>query len=223
MTVWPSWKAAAVSVTNLSVMAWEAEQWGGGKVSRNHLNSNMHICNTELFTHRLGCQTHEAVWELHKDAIGHDVLDPANQLHSNCDLREVLSNQSLLQCPPHSRFLSERLWKRIQLRKTWLFNHHEQNRVEVNFSVVIRFTQHQQTIKKNRIQFACYCWSRRGSRCRLPPAGCPTAEGSWTCDQRGAWWVVWLVCHQAGWKPPDRWLTSSAPWLPAATLNRDMM
>ena len=182
----------------------------------------MHICNTELFTHRLGCQTHKAVWELHKDAIGHDVLDPANQLHSNCDLREILGNQSLLQCPPHSRFLSERLWKRIQLRKTWLFNHQKQNRIEVNFQLGSD-SHNTDRHFKNRIQFACYCWSRRGLRRRLPPAGSPTLEGSWTCDQRGAWWVVRLVSHQAGWKPPDRWLTSSAPWPPAATLNREVM
>lgn len=48
------------------------------------------------FTHRLGCKTNKAVWELYKDAIGHDVLNPADQLHSDCDFREVLGNHSFL-------------------------------------------------------------------------------------------------------------------------------
>lgn len=65
-----------------------------------------------LFTHRLGCKTNKAVWELYEDAIGHDVFDPANQLHSNCDFREILGNHSFLQGPSHSWFLGESLQQR---------------------------------------------------------------------------------------------------------------
>lgn len=49
------------------------------------------------FTHRFGCKTNKAIRELYKDAIGHYILDPANQLHSNCDFREVLGKHSFLQ------------------------------------------------------------------------------------------------------------------------------
>lgn len=64
------------------------------------------------FTHRLGCETNKAVWELHEDAVGHDVLDPANQLHSNFDFREVLGNHSFLQRPSHCWLLGKGLGQR---------------------------------------------------------------------------------------------------------------
>lgn len=65
-----------------------------------------------LFTHRLGCKTDKAVRELHKDAVGHDVFDPANQLHSYCDFREVFGEHSFFQRPSHCRFLGEGLFRR---------------------------------------------------------------------------------------------------------------
>lgn len=48
-------------------------------------------------THRFGCKTNETVGELHKDAIGHDVPDAANQLHPHGNLREIFGHRSFLQ------------------------------------------------------------------------------------------------------------------------------
>lgn len=63
-----------------------------------------------LLTHRLGREADEAVWELHEDAVGHDVFNPANQLHSNFDFREIFGEYPFLQRPLHRRLLGEGLY-----------------------------------------------------------------------------------------------------------------
>lgn len=115
-TVWPSWKTSAVSLKNRSAIAWR----GGGSSDRE--DSGLKLPGSDLMiwfcvcldfffllTHRLGREADEAVRELHEDAIGHDVFNPANQLHSNADFGEIFGEHSFLQRPPHGRLLGEGL------------------------------------------------------------------------------------------------------------------
>lgn len=108
ITVWPSWKAAVVSLMNLSAIAYRKARAGE---ERWRVSYTFLVVPKSLFTHRLGCKTDKAIWELHKDAVGHDVFDPANQLHSYCDFREVFGKHSFFQRASHCWFLREGLFR----------------------------------------------------------------------------------------------------------------
>lgn len=72
---------------------------GGKRSSGGFKSLNHHILCVCVFffrTHRLGRETNVAMRELHKDAVGHDVLNPANQLHSNFYFREFFGKHSFL-------------------------------------------------------------------------------------------------------------------------------
>lgn len=48
-------------------------------------------------THRFGGEANKAKWELYENTIRHYVLDPAKQLQSNFNFREVFGNDSFIQ------------------------------------------------------------------------------------------------------------------------------
>lgn len=52
---------------------------------------------TKSSTHRFGCETNKAIWELYKNTVRHYVLDPTKQLCSNFNFREVFGNYSFIQ------------------------------------------------------------------------------------------------------------------------------